>query len=82
MPRNIVELVLKLLAASLAVGLVLSFFAINPWQYLGPVAGIAQGAIDLGITGFRWAWTYVVHGAAVVVPLWLIYVIYTYLRRQ
>jgi len=80
--RNIVELVLKLLAASLAVGVVFSLMSVNPWQYLGPLAGLSREVINLGAAGFSWAWTYVVLGAAAVIPLWLIYVIYTYLRRR
>jgi hypothetical protein len=46
---------------------------------LGP---LSQDAVDLGTGLFRWAWTYVIRGAAVIVPLWLIYVLLTYLRRR
>jgi xanthosine utilization system XapX-like protein len=81
-PRNILELVLKLLAASLAVGLVFSLLDVNPWQYLGPFGPLAREAINLGSTLFRWAWTYVILGAAAVVPLWLLYVILSYLRKR
>ena len=81
-PAKLLDVVIKLLIASLAVGFVLEFFNINPWTYLGPLGGPSKSAIDLGGQLFRWAWTYVVLGAAVVVPLWLIYVLLTYLRSR
>ncbi len=82
MPAKLLDVVLKLLVASLAVGFVLAYFDINPWTYLGPLGDLSKSAIDLGGQLFRWAWTYVVLGAAVVVPILLIYVLLTYLRRR
>ena len=82
MPAKLLDVVIKLLVASLAVGFVLAFFDVNPWAFLGPLGGLSQDAIALGARLFRWAWTYVVLGAAVVVPIWLIYVLLTYLRSR
>ena len=81
-PGRLLDVVIKLLAASLTVGFVLALFEINPWSYLGPLGGLSQDAIALGARLFHWAWTYVILGAAVVVPIWLIYVLLTYLRRR
>ena len=82
MPARLLDVVIKLLVASLAVGFVLALFEINPWAYLGPLGGLSEHAIALGARLFRWAWTYVILGAAVVVPVWLSYVLLTYLRRR
>lgn len=82
MPAKLLDVVIKLLVVSLAVGFVLALFEINPWAYLGPLGGLSQDAIALGARLFRWAWTYVILGAAVVVPAWLVYVLLTYLRRR
>lgn len=81
-PAKLLDVVIKLLVASLAVGFVLDLFDVNPWSYMGPLGGLSQDAIALGARLFRWAWTYVILGAAVVVPIWLIYVLLTYLRRR
>jgi len=81
-PAKLLDVVIKLLVASLAVGFVLALFEINPWAYLGPLGSLSQDAITLGARLFRWAWTYVILGAAVVVPVWLVYVLLSYLRRR
>jgi hypothetical protein len=82
MPAKLLDVVIKLLVASLAVGFVLALVEINPWTYLGPLGGLSQSSIALGAQLFSWAWTYVILGAAVVVPIWLIHVLLTYLRRR
>jgi hypothetical protein len=73
MPGKLLDITTKLLVASLGVGFVLSLFDINPWAYAGRLGPLSQDAVDLGTGLFRWAWTYVIRGAAVIVPLWLIY---------
>jgi hypothetical protein len=82
MPGKLLDIIIKLLVASLGVGFVLSLFDINPWAYVGRLGPLSQDAVDLGTRLFRWAWTFVIRGAAVIVPLWLIYVLLTYLRRR
>ena len=82
MSRKVFEVVLKLLAASLVVGFVFFLLNFNPWSYLGPLAGLSAEVTRLGNIGFQWAWTYVVLGAAVVVPTWLVYVLIMHFRGR
>ena len=82
MSRKVIEVVLKLLAASLVLGFVFFLLKFNPWSYLGLLGSLSAEVTRLGIIGFEWAWTYVVLGAAVVVPAWLVYVLFTHFRNR
>ncbi|HSO41926.1 MAG TPA: DUF6460 domain-containing protein [Rhodospirillales bacterium] len=72
MVRTILVTALKVAIACLIVGLVLSAFGIDPWSLYGRVGDIADNAVA-AVGGFiGWAWRYVVIGAVIVVPLWLL----------
>lgn len=72
MVRTILSTALKIAIACLVVGLILSAFGINPWQLYGRVGEYADDAAR-ALSGFiAWAWRYIVIGAVVVVPLWLL----------
>lgn len=62
----------KLIIASVAVGIILAIFGIEPfalWEdFLGTVARIW----DMGFDLIDWAWTYFLIGAIIVVPIWLL----------
>ena len=67
-----VNVVLKLAFVSLLVGFVMAIFGVN-------VQGVVRGAIDLfrealrdGLGIFRNIGAYIVTGAALVVPIWLV----------
>ena len=82
-PRNILATVVKLLLASLAVGLVLS--ALNITSFKAVFSGISEligYAMDQGGEFAAWAFDYVVLGAAVVVPVWLVIAIFRRLRKR
>ncbi len=68
----ILSTVLKLVLASVGVGVILAIFGIAPlalWEdFLGTVAQIW----DMGFDLIDWAWTYFLIGAIIVVPIWLL----------
>jgi len=73
--------IIRVLVLSLIVGLVISFFDINPigilndtWDTILAVGGLFKGIID-------WALPYILVGAVVVVPLALIGALLRYFRR-
>jgi hypothetical protein len=73
--------VINILVLSLIVGLVISFFNINPmgilndtWDTILAVGGLFKGVLD-------WALPYILVGAVVVVPIALIGALLRFLRR-
>lgn len=72
MIRTIISTALKVAIICLIVGLILSAFGIDPWQLYGQVGAITDDAVA-AVAGFAaWAWKYVLIGAVVVVPIWLV----------
>ncbi len=70
-----------LLLLSLVVGLILAAFGIKPTE-LPAAAGDAIGeVIRLAVRLFDWGWHYIVLGASVVVPVWLLLYLFRRLRR-
>ena len=74
--------IIRIIFLSLIVGLVISFFDINPmgilndtWDTILAVLGLFKGVVD-------WALPYILVGAVVVVPLALIGALLSYLRRR
>lgn len=72
MVRTILATALKIALACLIVGLILSAFGIDPWSLYGRVGDLADDAAAAAGSFIGWAWPYVVIGAVIVVPLWLL----------
>jgi hypothetical protein len=83
MPPNILATVVKLLLISLAVGLVLSALDITSLkEVLNRTGELARYAVDKGGDLAAWAFGYIVLGAAVVVPVWLVITLFRRLRKR
>jgi hypothetical protein len=74
--------IIRILVLSLIVGLVISFFDINPmgilndtWDTVLAVFALFKGVVD-------WALPYILVGAVVVVPLALIGALLSFFRRR
>jgi Domain of unknown function (DUF6460) len=74
--------VLKLLAASLVVGLVLTWLNIRPQEVYREAGDAARGAVGQATAALGWAWDFILIGAAVVVPVWLVFFVLRYLRGR
>jgi len=81
MPRNIVGTISKIAVLSLIVGLILSALDISPARVLEGLGVTARDAIDTGASLVAWALEYVVVGAVIVVPIWLIVAVIGSRRR-
>lgn len=57
---------------SVAVGLVLSVFGITPHNFFRSLDQFARYVYDMGFGAFEWLFNYLVLGAMLVVPVWLI----------
>lgn len=82
LPKIGFSTVVKLLLASLAVGILLAFFDIKPEDILAQAqALVGELAGDLGLYANR-ALTYILLGAVIVLPLWLISYIWRAIRNR
>lgn len=83
MPRNIIATVLKLLLASLAIGLVLAALNVTTSKEVFARLGeLVRYATDTGGDLAVWAFDYILLGALVVVPVWVVMVLFRRLRRR
>jgi peptidoglycan biosynthesis protein MviN/MurJ (putative lipid II flippase) len=73
MPKGLGSTLLKLLIASLVVGLVLSWLDIRPQDILKDFGATIERIYHLFAGFVSWAGRYILLGAVVVVPLWLIF---------
>ena len=62
----------RLLVLSLIVGVILSALGITPQNFFFQINVLLQGIYDLGFGAFQSIVEYLVLGAMVVVPIWLI----------
>jgi hypothetical protein len=63
---------LRLALLSVIVGLMLSVFGITPHNFLRTLDQFARSIYDLGFGAFEWMFNYLVLGAMVVVPVWVV----------
>lgn len=82
MSRKAISTGIKLLAISLAVGLGLSVLGVSARDVLGWLGGTVGEAVGVGANLLEWAWSYVILGAAIVLPVWLILVALRHLQRK
>ena len=67
----IISVLLKLVIASVGVGIVLAVFGIEPWQLWEDFLGTVRRIWDLGFDVVDWSVKYFLLGAIIVIPLWL-----------
>lgn len=75
MNRNILGTVFKLFIASLLVGLVMHWFDITPRSLIVDFGATVQRLFNTLAGFFGWAAEYVLYGACIVLPIWLIVVL-------
>jgi hypothetical protein len=67
------DTIIKLAVASLIVGLFLGFFNIDPRELLAEFGDTVQKIFSIVASVVEWGVKYVLLGAVVVVPIWLIF---------
>jgi len=82
MPRNLGSTLLRLFILSLIIGLVLSAFDIRPESLLGAVGGTVESIFNVIADTVEWAVPFVLIGAVVVIPIWLILAAIRMARRR
>lgn len=66
------RVIVRLLLMSLIVGFLMSIFGISPQAILHSVQDFVNSILDNGFYVFRDAFTYILTGAVIVLPLWFI----------
>lgn len=72
MPKGLGSTILKLLAASLLVGLIMSWFDITPRSLIANFGDTVVRIFGKAATFIDWAVDYILVGAVLVVPIWLV----------
>lgn len=82
LPPVTLRTVLHVLLASLVVGMVMAYFEVQPRDILRWITGNVDEALANAQAWITWAIKYILLGAVVVVPLWLLGYLLRLLRRR
>lgn len=80
--RNISRTLLRLFFYSLIIGLVLSALNISPESMLGAIGGTVESIFLVVVDAVEWAVPFVLIGAIVVLPIWLVMSALRFIRRS
>ena len=80
--RSVVGTVVKLVVASLLLGLVMSFFHLSPEGLLDALGNTGKKIAELLANFIQGSMQYILLGAAVVVPIWLILRLWAIFRNK
>ena len=72
MPSSIRDTLIKIVLFSFVIGLLLSFFDIDPAQLLKNFGATAEKIFEIVADIIEWGVKYVLLAAVVVVPIWLV----------
>jgi hypothetical protein len=73
MQNKIFATIVKLAIVSLLIGLALAFFGITPRGLVENLGSTVLGIYEIVLSFIRWSLEYVLIGAVVVVPVWLVF---------
>ena len=62
----------RLILVSILVGVVLSALGLDPFDIVRSLERLVQSIWNMGFDAIRWIWRYLLLGAVIVVPIWLI----------
>jgi hypothetical protein len=66
------SVIFRLVLLSILVGVILEALGFDPFDILESVQRLIRHIWDLGFDAVRYVWRYLVLGAVIVVPIWLI----------
>jgi hypothetical protein len=67
-----IAVILRLVILSLLVGILLSMFGVTPRNFLSVIDGFFRYLYDLGFGAFEWLFEFLLLGAMLVIPIWLV----------
>jgi hypothetical protein len=66
------SVIFRLVLLSILVGVILEVLGLDPWNIIQSLRALMLRIWDMGFDVVRWLWRYLLLGAAIVVPIWLI----------
>ncbi len=81
-PRRLVDTILSLLMASFVVGILLWVFGIDPMDLWNDLGGTLRRIVDATGDIVEWAGRYIVLGAIIVVPVWVVWKLFDLMTRR
>jgi hypothetical protein len=66
------SVIFRLILLSILIGVILEVLGLDPLHIIESLRTLALRIWDMGFDAIRWLWRYLLLGAAVVVPIWLI----------
>jgi hypothetical protein len=67
---------------SILIGVILEVLGLDPWNILDSLRHLLLRIWDMGFDALRWLWRYLLLGAALVVPIWLLIRLSHVIRRR
>ena len=66
------SVIFRLLRLSILIGVILEVLGLDPWNVIDSLRRLVLRVWDMGFDAVRWLWRYLLLGAALVVPIWLV----------
>jgi hypothetical protein len=66
------SVIFRLILVSILIGVILEVIGLDPWNIIESLKRLVLHIWDMGFDALRWLWRYLLLGAAVVVPIWLV----------
>jgi hypothetical protein len=66
------SVIFRLILLSILIGVILEVLGLDPLNIIDSLRRLLLRIWDMGFDAIRWLWRYLVLGAAIVVPVWLI----------
>src|SRR5512132_1291825 len=66
------SVIFRLVLLSILIGVILEVLGLDPWNVIDSLRRLILRIWDMGFDAVRWLWRYLLLGAALVVPIWLI----------
>jgi hypothetical protein len=66
------SVIVRLILLSILIGVILEVIGLDPWNIIESLKRLVLHIWDMGFDAVRWLWRYLLLGAAVVVPIWLV----------
>jgi hypothetical protein len=74
--------IFRLVLLSILIGVILEVLGLDPWNILASLRSLLLRIWDMGFDAIRWLWRYLLLGAALVVPIWLLIRLSHVIRRR
>jgi hypothetical protein len=66
------SVIFRLILLLILIGVILEVLGLDPWNIIESLKRLVLRIWDMGFDAVRWLWRYLLLGAAVVVPIWLV----------